>query len=84
MVPLMSEEERNTAMGQVRWLEEFRDCASQAEAGPANGNGFAAQGRDLVSHHLHYALMGLKKFGLPENDWKDMHSWFREEHGRVA
>ena len=28
--------------------------------------------------------MGLKKFGLPENDWKDMHSWFREEHGRVA
>ena len=30
MVPLMSEEERNTAMGQVQWLEEFRDCALTA------------------------------------------------------
>ena len=28
--------------------------------------------------------MGLKKFGLPEGDWREMHSWFREEHGRVA
>ena len=29
-------------------------------------------------------IMGLKKFGLPKSDWRDMHSWFREERDRVA
>ena len=28
--------------------------------------------------------MGLKKFGLAGGNWREMHSWFREEHGRVA
>ena len=27
--------------------------------------------------------MGLKKFELPECEWREMHPWFREEHKRV-